>query len=50
MCGWHRNKFGLSWQIAPNILSEMLHEISDKSKRVMHAMRQMNKIEIEVLK
>ena len=51
MCGWLKDKFGLSWQIVPTILIKLLQDKdANKSKRVMEAMLQMKKIEIEVLK
>jgi predicted 3-demethylubiquinone-9 3-methyltransferase (glyoxalase superfamily) len=50
-CGWLKDKFGLSWQITPNVLIEMLQDKdAEKSKRVMQAMLQMKKIEIRLLK
>jgi predicted 3-demethylubiquinone-9 3-methyltransferase (glyoxalase superfamily) len=50
-CGWLRDKFGVSWQIVPTVLIEMLHDKdSEKSERVMKAMLQMQKIDIETLK
>ena len=50
-CGWLTDKFGLSWQIIPSILGELLHDTDpDKSQRVMRAMLQMDKISIEGLK
>lgn len=50
-CGWLRDKFGLSWQIIPTALGEMLQdEDPEKSSRVMQAMLQMDKIEIKDLK
>ena len=49
-CGWLKDKFGLSWQIIPPVLGELLNSPdSEKSKRVMNAMLQMNKIDIEAL-
>lgn len=46
-CGWLKDKFGLSWQIIPSILSEMLQDEDDaKSDWVMQAMLQMGKIDI----
>jgi predicted 3-demethylubiquinone-9 3-methyltransferase (glyoxalase superfamily) len=46
-CGWLKDKFGLSWQIVPTVLNEMLQdEDADKANRVMKAMLQMTKIEI----
>ena len=50
-CGWLKDKFGLSWQVIPRILPEMLKkEIPEKSQRVMKAMLQMRKIDIDELK
>jgi predicted 3-demethylubiquinone-9 3-methyltransferase (glyoxalase superfamily) len=49
-CGWLKDKFGLSWQIIPSALGRMLQDKdAAKSKRVMAAMLQMDKIEIETL-
>lgn len=50
-CGWLKDKFGLSWQIVPTVLGEMLEDKDGaKSQRVMKAMLQMDKIDIEGLK
>ena len=50
-CGWLTDKFGLSWQIIPSLLGEMLGDKDpEKSQRVMKAMLQMGKIDIEALK
>jgi predicted 3-demethylubiquinone-9 3-methyltransferase (glyoxalase superfamily) len=50
-CGWLRDKFGLSWQVTPTVLIEMLHDKDpNKSERVMNAMMQMQKIDISKLK
>lgn len=47
-CGWLQDKFGLSWQIIPSILGQLLaNKDSAKSARVMQAMLQMTKIDIE---
>jgi predicted 3-demethylubiquinone-9 3-methyltransferase (glyoxalase superfamily) len=49
-CGWLKDKFGLSWQIVPNAMIEMLSDKDPaKSKRVMEAMLQMTKIDISKL-
>lgn len=46
-CGWLKDKFGVSWQIVPTVLGELLSdEDPEKSKRVMQAMMEMTKIEI----
>lgn len=49
-CGWLKDKFGVSWQIVPRILSEMLQD-KDKARtaRVMQAMMQMKKIDVATL-
>jgi predicted 3-demethylubiquinone-9 3-methyltransferase (glyoxalase superfamily) len=50
-CGWLTDKYGLTWQIIPSILGEMLHDKdAAKSARVMKAMMQMDKIDVEGLK
>jgi len=50
-CGWLKDKYGLSWQIVPPVLGEMLHDKdAKKSERVMKAMLQMNKLDIKALK
>lgn len=50
-CGWLKDKFGLAWQIVPDILLEMLRD-SDPQKRdrVMKAMLKMKKLDLEGLK
>lgn len=49
-CGWLKDKYGLSWQINPRILGQLLSDPDPaKAKRVMEAMLQMSKIEIPVL-
>ena len=50
-CGWLKDKFGLSWQIVPSALVEMLQDPdAEKSNRVMQAMMQMRKIDIARLR
>ena len=50
-CGWVTDRYGVSWQIVPTILSSLLHdEDTEKSARVMQAMLRMNKMDIETLK
>ena len=51
MCGWLKDKFGLSWQVVPTILNKLLQDKdAAKAKRVMEAMLKMRKIEIKILK
>jgi predicted 3-demethylubiquinone-9 3-methyltransferase (glyoxalase superfamily) len=50
-CGWLKDKFGVSWQVVPRVLIEMLQDkYAEKSERVMKAMLQMQKIDIKSLK
>lgn len=49
-CGWLKDRFGLSWQVVPTRLTELLEDPDrEKSQRVMAAMLQMGKIEIDEL-
>ena len=49
-CGWLKDKYGVSWQIVPTVLGEMLQDKdSKKSERVMKAMLQMKKIDVRTL-
>ena len=50
-CGWLKDKFGVSWQITPSVLIDMLHDKdAEKAERVMNAMLQMQKIDIAKLR
>ena len=50
-CGWLKDKFGLSWQIVPRALTEMLKDKDpDKATRVMQAMFTMSKIDVDRLR
>ena len=50
-CAWLKDKYGLSWQVVPTILVELLQDKdAEKSHRVMKAMLQMKKIDIPTLK
>jgi predicted 3-demethylubiquinone-9 3-methyltransferase (glyoxalase superfamily) len=50
-CGWLKDKFGLSWQVIPNALGEMLGDKDPaKAKRAMDAMLQMNKLDVAKLR
>jgi predicted 3-demethylubiquinone-9 3-methyltransferase (glyoxalase superfamily) len=49
-CGWLKDRYGLSWQIVPTVLIELLSDPDrEKSQRVMSAMLNMKKIEIDAL-
>ena len=49
-CGWLKDRFGLSWQVVPSALGELMGDPDpEKSKRVMDAMLQMSKIDINAL-
>ena len=50
-CGWLKDKFGLSWQIVPTVLPQMLTDADrKKAGRVMDAMMKMKKIDVAALK
>jgi predicted 3-demethylubiquinone-9 3-methyltransferase (glyoxalase superfamily) len=50
MCGWLKDKYGLSWQIIPTALGQMLNDPNpERAGRVMQAMLKMNKIDIQTL-
>lgn len=50
-CGWLKDKYGVSWQVIPNVLSELLGDPDpEKSQRAMKAMLQMKKIDIEEIR
>lgn len=49
-CGWLKDKYGLSWQIVPTVLSKMMQDRdSEKTNRVMGALLQMKKLDIKRL-
>ena len=48
-CGWLKDRFGLSWQIVPTIMNDLVAENSAGSERVMDAMLKMKKIDIAEL-
>ena len=50
-CGWLKDRFGVSWQVVPTVLIEMLQDKDpDKSKRAMSAMLKMKKLDIDTLR
>ena len=50
-CGWLRDKYGLSWQVVPDILSKLLQDKdAAKAKRTMEAMLKMTRLDIAALK
>jgi predicted 3-demethylubiquinone-9 3-methyltransferase (glyoxalase superfamily) len=50
-CGWLKDKYGVSWQVVPSVLPAMLNDPdSEKSGRVMTALLQMKKMDIDTLK
>lgn len=49
MCGWCRDKFGLSWQVVPTVLGELMSH-PEKGQRVVQAFMKMRKFDIETLK
>ena len=49
-CGWLKDRYGVSWQIVPDVLIKMLRDKnSEKSERVMKALLQMKKLDIKTL-
>lgn len=49
-CGWCKDKFGISWQVVPKVLDDMIaNEDKEKAGRVMNAMLQMKKLDIAKL-
>ncbi|HTK37356.1 MAG TPA: VOC family protein [Pyrinomonadaceae bacterium] len=49
MCGWLRDKFGLSWQITPRIIYKLYSDDAASAQRTMQAMLQMKKLDIQKL-
>jgi predicted 3-demethylubiquinone-9 3-methyltransferase (glyoxalase superfamily) len=50
-CGWLKDRFGVSWQIVPTVLGEMLRDADPaRAGRVMQALMQQTKLEIDALK
>jgi predicted 3-demethylubiquinone-9 3-methyltransferase (glyoxalase superfamily) len=50
-CGWLADKFGVSWQVVPTLLGQLMSDKdSQKSERVMKALLQMTKLDIDALK
>ena len=49
MCGWCKDRFGLSWQITPRRLTDLMAQGGDTAKRAFTAMMQMKKIDIAAL-
>jgi predicted 3-demethylubiquinone-9 3-methyltransferase (glyoxalase superfamily) len=50
-CGWLKDKYGLSWQIVPTVLGELMaNKDAKKSSKVMQAMLKMDKLDIKALK
>lgn len=51
VCGWLKDKFGVSWQVVPTEINDMfMDENSEKAQRAMKAMLQMKKIDLGVMK
>lgn len=48
MCGWCKDKFGVSWQVVPGVLGKLMSD-KEKAPRVMQAFMQMKKFDIETL-
>ena len=51
VCGWLKDRFGVSWQVVPTVMVEMMADPDpEKAKRVTEAMLKMVKIDIDTLK
>ncbi len=51
VCGWLKDKYGLSWQLVPTVVEEMFQDKdAKKTERVMKALLQMKKLDIKKLK
>lgn len=48
-CGWLRDEYGVSWQIVPAVLPELLQGDAAKTEKVMKALMQMKKLDIKAL-
>ncbi|MDQ1729216.1 MAG: hypothetical protein QOD33_1341 [Pyrinomonadaceae bacterium] len=48
-CGWLKDKYGLSWQVVPTILPQLLQGEPKKANRVMQALMKMTKLDIKTL-
>jgi predicted 3-demethylubiquinone-9 3-methyltransferase (glyoxalase superfamily) len=48
MCGWLKDKYGVSWQIVPSMLGSLMSD-PEKGQRVMQALMKMKKLDIEKL-
>ena len=48
-CGWCRDKWGISWQITPRVLTDAMMEGGDKAKRAFEAMMKMKKIDVATI-
>jgi predicted 3-demethylubiquinone-9 3-methyltransferase (glyoxalase superfamily) len=49
VCGWLKDKFGLSWQVVPRVMVEWFGDPNEKSERAMTAMMRMSKLDIATL-
>ena len=49
MCGWCKDKWGVSWQITPRTLTEAMSQGGDEAKRAFEAMMKMKKIDVAVI-
>lgn len=49
MCGWLKDKYGVSWQIVPSIIAELMSD-PEKAQRVIKAFMNMRKLDIEIMK
>ena len=49
-CGWLKDRYGMSWQVVPRVIAEMMKQSGERADRVMTALLQMKKLDIATLK
>jgi len=49
-CGWLKDRYGMSWQVVPRVIAEMIKQSGERADRVMTALLQMKKLDIATLK
>jgi len=49
-CGWLKDRYGMSWQVVPRVIAEMMKQSGQRADRVMTALLQMKKLDIATLK
>ena len=49
-CGWLKDRYGMSWQVVPRVIAEMMKQSGERADRVMTALLRMKKLDIATLK